>query len=103
MSPTQLPQLVRVANRFVRTDVPLDRADDLLGLLSTVDLSKVDRAVFGPKTFAAKASGTNYVLRLSACKSWINRHFPPARAMGGWTAAGPAGSVAPSVAPSAAP
>jgi polyisoprenyl-teichoic acid--peptidoglycan teichoic acid transferase len=103
MSPAALPQLVRVANRFVRTDVPLNRADDLLRLLSTVDLSKVDRAVFGPKTFAAKGAGTNYVLRLNVCKSWINRHFPPARPMGGWAAAAPSGSAAPSVAPTAAP
>jgi LCP family protein required for cell wall assembly len=97
--PAAIPQLVRVANRFVRTDVPLDRAADLFTLLSSVDLSKVDRAVFGPKTFAAKAAGTNYVLRLNICKSWIARHFPPVRPMGGWTPAAPIGSAAPSTAP----
>jgi polyisoprenyl-teichoic acid--peptidoglycan teichoic acid transferase len=97
--PAAIPQLVRVANRFVRTDVPLDRAADLFTLLSTVDLSKVDRAVFGPKTFAAKAASTSYVLKLNECKSWIRRHFPPARPMGGWPPAAPIASAAPSAAP----
>jgi LCP family protein required for cell wall assembly len=97
--PAEIPHLVRIANRFVRTDVPLDRADDMFRLLSAVDLSHVDRAVFGPKTFAAKAAGTNYVLRLSVCKSWINRHFPPVRPMGGWPPAAPIASAAPSAAP----
>jgi polyisoprenyl-teichoic acid--peptidoglycan teichoic acid transferase len=100
--PAEIPHLVRIANRFVRTDVPLDRATDLFRLLSTVNLSQVDRTVFGPKTFAAKAASTNYVLRLNVCKAWINRHFPAIRPMGGWTAA-PTGSAAPSATPSVAP
>jgi polyisoprenyl-teichoic acid--peptidoglycan teichoic acid transferase len=97
--PGDIAKLVSIASRSVRTDLPLDRAGDLFKLFSTVDLGKVDRAVFGPKTFAAKASGTNYVLRLSVCKSWINRHFPAVRPMGAWPAATPVASPGPEASP----
>jgi LCP family protein required for cell wall assembly len=97
--PGDLPKVISIASRSLRTDLPLDRAADLFNLFSTVDLSKVDRTVFGPKTFAAKASGTNYVLRLSVCKSWINRHFPAARPMGAWPAATPVASPGPEASP----
>jgi polyisoprenyl-teichoic acid--peptidoglycan teichoic acid transferase len=106
MNPAQLPQLVRIANRFVRTDAPLDRAPDLFRLLAAVDLGHVDRAVFGPKTFAGRGTGTNYILKLNECKAWIKKHFPPARPNGGWVPGAPIGSAAPaaaSAAPSAAP
>jgi polyisoprenyl-teichoic acid--peptidoglycan teichoic acid transferase len=99
----QLPQLVRIAGRFVRTDIPVSRAGDLLRLLSAVDLSHVDRAVFGPKTFAAKGAGTNYILRLNECKAWIAKHFPAIRPLGGWPPAAATGSAAPSASPAASP
>jgi polyisoprenyl-teichoic acid--peptidoglycan teichoic acid transferase len=98
----ELPQLVRIANRFVRTDIPLTRAADLFRLLSVVDLTHVDRAVFGPRTYAARAVGTSYTLRLNECKAWIAKHFPAIRPMGGWPAA-PVGSATPSGSASAAP
>jgi hypothetical protein len=68
-----------------------------------VDLGKVDRTVFGPRTFAAKAAGTNYVLKLNDCKAWIAGHFPKIRPMGAWPAATPVASAAPAPSGSAAP
>jgi LCP family protein required for cell wall assembly len=99
--PGDLPKLLAIANRAVRTDLPLNRAADLFKLFSTVDLSKVDRTVFGPRTFAARGVGTNYVLRLNECKAWIAKHFPAVRPMGAWPAVAPATSASPSAAPSA--
>jgi LCP family protein required for cell wall assembly len=101
--PADLPKLLAIANRAVRTDLPLNRAADLFKLFSTVDLSKVDRTVFGPKTYAARGAGTNYVLRLNECKAWIAKYFPTARPMGAWRAAAPVGSAGPSASASAAP
>jgi LCP family protein required for cell wall assembly len=97
--PADLPKLISIAKRSVRTDLPLDRAADLFNLFSTVDLSKVDRTVFGPKTFAAKAAGTNYVLKLNECKAWIARHFPAVRPMGAWPVATPVASAGPEASP----
>jgi polyisoprenyl-teichoic acid--peptidoglycan teichoic acid transferase len=99
--PGDLPKLLAIANRAVRTDLPLNRAADLFKLFSSVDLSKVDRAVFGPKTYAAKAVGTNYVLKLNACKAWIAAHFPKVRPMGAWPLASPA--VSPPASPAGSP
>jgi polyisoprenyl-teichoic acid--peptidoglycan teichoic acid transferase len=81
-----LPKLIDIAKDTVRTDLPLARAADLYALFSTVDLTTAKHAVFGPKTYAAKASGTDYLLRLDACKKWIAANFPPARPFGSWPA-----------------
>ena len=81
----EVPKLLNIARDTVRTDLPLDRAADLFALYSTVDLAKVDRAVFGPKKFAVKNGGTDYKLVLDLCKQWIAHHFPPARPLGAWT------------------
>ena len=73
----ELPKLLNIAKDTVRTDLPIDRAADLFALYSTVDLAKVDRAVFGPKKFAVRNGGTDYKLVLNLCKQWIANHFPP--------------------------
>jgi LCP family protein required for cell wall assembly len=81
----ELPKLLNIARDTVRTDLPIDRAADLFALYSTVDLAKVDRAVFGPKKFAVRNGGTDYKLVLDLCKQWISHHFPPERPLGAWT------------------
>lgn len=91
-----LPNLVRIAADTVRTDLPLERATDLFELFSTVDLEASRRVVFGPRTYAAGAAGGSFSLRLDVCRAWIDRNFPPVRAMGAWP-------EEPSAAPSAAP
>jgi LCP family protein required for cell wall assembly len=77
--PSIVPKLVAIARDSVRTDLPLGRALDVYKTLSTINLGKVDRAVFGPKTFARKGPGTDYYLNLEACRGWIANHFPPLR------------------------
>ena len=91
-----LGKLLNIAKETVRTDLPLNRAADLFALYSTVDLAKVDRAVFGPRKFAVRNGGTDYKLVLDLCKKWIANHFPPERPLGAWTAS-------PSPAPAASP
>jgi LCP family protein required for cell wall assembly len=75
---TELPKLLAIAKDTVRTDLPLERAIDLFGLFSTVDLTVAKHVVFGPKRFAVRAGGTDYRLVLSECAKWIAANFPPA-------------------------
>jgi polyisoprenyl-teichoic acid--peptidoglycan teichoic acid transferase len=98
----KLPQMLRIAARTVRTDLPLDRADDLFDIVAKTDISKVKRTVFGPKTYASGGVGTSFQLRLGVCREWIKDNFPPIRPMGQWPAATAAPSTAPS-APAASP
>jgi LCP family protein required for cell wall assembly len=81
-----LPKLLSIASRTVRTDLPLDRASDLYALYSTVDLTVARHVVFGPKRFAIRANGTDYTLVLGECTKWIAANFPPARPFGAWPA-----------------
>ena len=81
-----LPKLLSIASRTVRTDLPLERSADLFKLYSTVDLEKAKHTVFGPKRFAIRANGTDYTLVLDECAKWIAANFPPARPFGAWPA-----------------
>ncbi|MEO5939896.1 MAG: LCP family protein, partial [Candidatus Limnocylindrales bacterium] len=86
----KLPELIRIANRTVRTDLPLDRAMDLFKLVSTTDISKAQSVVFGPTTYATGIGGSSFALKLDVCRNWIKGHFPKVRPMGQWPAASPA-------------
>jgi LCP family protein required for cell wall assembly len=100
LGPSKVPQLVAIAAETVRTDLPLDRAGDLYELFSTVDLSKVKRTVFGPRTYASATSIGAFALRLDVCRNWIRKNFPPARPLGAWPDDQvPVASPAPSAAP----
>jgi LCP family protein required for cell wall assembly len=85
----KLPKLIQIAKRTVRTDLPLARANDLFRLLSTTDLSKVQRVVFGPRTYATGTGGGSFELNIRVCRAWIKGHFPAIRPMGRWPAAAP--------------
>ena len=89
----KLPRLLSIANDTVRMNLPLARASDLFAIVSTTNIAKVDRVVFGPRTYARGLGGTSFALNLTACRAWIRQHFPPARPMAHWPAAAP--SVAP--------
>jgi len=94
-----LPELLRIATSTVRTNLPLDRAADVFDIVAATDISKVDRVVFGPRTYAYGLSGTDFALDLAACRIWIKAHFPAVRPMGHWpadvTAAASPGSTTP--------
>ncbi len=44
----RLPQLIEALKSAVRTDIPLDQLDELLGLASGIDTSNIRSIVFGP-------------------------------------------------------
>jgi hypothetical protein len=100
VGPSAIPELLAVADRALRTDLPLDRAPELLELFSTVDLSKTKRTVFGPRTYATGTVGGAFALKLDVCRTWIAKNFPPARPLGAWPDDQiPAASPAPSATP----
>jgi polyisoprenyl-teichoic acid--peptidoglycan teichoic acid transferase len=84
LGPSRIPQMLAIAADTVRTDLPLDRANDLFQLFSTVDLGHVDRVVFGPRTYASGSAAGSFALRLDVCREWIRKHFPPARPLATW-------------------
>lgn len=104
-----LPKLIAIARDWVRTDLPLDRADDLFKVFSSVDLGDAKQAVFGPSKYAERAApgSYDYRLKLAACRAWIEKAFPKVRPYGTWPApasaspssSSPAGSPAPSPSP----
>jgi LCP family protein required for cell wall assembly len=85
LGPSRLPRLLAVAAKTIRTDLPLSRANDLFKLFSTVNLAKVDRVVFGPRTYATGRAGGSFALNLTVCRRWIARYFPKARPGGTWS------------------
>jgi LCP family protein required for cell wall assembly len=91
----KLPQLLQIARQTVRTNLPLDRAADLFHLLATTDLSKVERVVFGPTTYATGIGGSAFELNIKVDRVWIKSHFPAIRPMGQWPAATPVPTTAP--------
>jgi LCP family protein required for cell wall assembly len=95
-----LPKLIKAARDTVRTDLPLDRAADLFKLYKQVELDKIKKVVFGPKTCAVRATGYDYHLVYSRCKSWIKKYFPKERPFGTWPETVlPSPSIPPSQAP----
>jgi LCP family protein required for cell wall assembly len=94
-----VPTLIEIARETVRTDLPLAQAPALYKLFSTINLAKVDRVIFGPKTYARKGAGTDYYLNLDACRAWIKAHFPRATV----PAATPAPTPSPTPTPVATP
>jgi LCP family protein required for cell wall assembly len=91
----KLPRLLQIARQTVRTDLPLDRASDLFRLMSATDLSRVQRVVFGPRTYATGTGGSAFELNLKVDRQWIAGHFPAIRPMGQWPAVNPAPSTVP--------
>ena len=96
----KLPRLLQIASQTVRTNLPLARASDLFAIVAKTDISKIQRVVFGPTTYAAGVGGTSFELKLAVCRNWIRSNFPPIRPMGQWPAASPPpASAAPSTTP----
>lgn len=87
--PANIPELLAIARGTVRTDLPLARADDLFKLFSTVNLGTVRQVVFGPRTYATGNAAGSFALKLTVCRQWIAKNFPPVRRLGAWPAASP--------------
>jgi LCP family protein required for cell wall assembly len=72
-----LPKLVSVAGRWVKTDLPLKSAPQLFALVAKADLAHAQRVVFGPTKWATGSSGSSFILKLEVVRSWTAEWMAP--------------------------
>jgi LCP family protein required for cell wall assembly len=80
----KLPHLLSIAADTVRTDLPLERAADVYGVIAATDISRIDRVVFGPRTYADGAGGSSFTPDLKTQRAWIRGHFPAPKPFASW-------------------
>jgi LCP family protein required for cell wall assembly len=82
--PESLAGLLAASTGFVKTDLPLVDAPLIYAIVGQADLAHAPRTVFGPRTYASSIGLSRIVLRLTVCRTWIRRNFPPVHANGMW-------------------
>jgi polyisoprenyl-teichoic acid--peptidoglycan teichoic acid transferase len=79
-----MPALVTMSKKMTLTDLPLARWADLYTLVSTAKLGSAKKVVFGPRAYASGAGVAMISLKISACRAWIRKNFPPTRKGATW-------------------
>ncbi len=79
-----LPRLLRVADEYVRTDLPLERLPDLVSIVDRAKTGRARQTVFGPSRYATPRSDGSFVLKLDVCRDWIEDNFPEERQDSTW-------------------
>jgi LCP family protein required for cell wall assembly len=72
-----LPELVSIAQRYVKSDIPLEAAPVLFNVVSKADLAHATRVVFGPRKWASGGSGTSFSLKLDVVRQWTAEWMGP--------------------------
>jgi LCP family protein required for cell wall assembly len=73
-----LPGLLRLGSTYVRTDLPLDRANEIFALVKSADLMGARHAVIGPTKYSVKIAGTfTYQLKLDVVRALVAKWFAP--------------------------
>jgi anionic cell wall polymer biosynthesis LytR-Cps2A-Psr (LCP) family protein len=72
-----LPALLELAATWVRTDLPLDRALDIFGLVANADETNARTAVLGPKYADKIPDSVNYELRMDEVRALVADWFAP--------------------------
>jgi LCP family protein required for cell wall assembly len=81
---TALAGLVAASSGVVMHDLPIADAPLIFAMVARADLRNAKRVVFGPSTYAYGAGIGRIALRLTACRTWIRRNFPPVTTLGTW-------------------
>jgi polyisoprenyl-teichoic acid--peptidoglycan teichoic acid transferase len=74
-----LTKLIGVANRYIKTDLPLAAAPVIFDMVSGAKVTDAERVVFGPTKWASGASGTSFSLRLDAVRAWTAAWMAPVK------------------------
>jgi LCP family protein required for cell wall assembly len=93
--PDSLPALLSASTGLIRTDLPLVDAPLIYAMVARANLSTAKRVVFGPRTYAVGVGIGRIALRLSVCRAWIRRYFPPVHPLNYWLPPEPAPVVTP--------
>ncbi len=96
--PAILPDLLQIAAKTVRTDLPRDRVADIYDIASRANLAKAKRTVLGPVRFGVLLGKSAYQLDLKKVHTWIDTNFPPVKTGATWPPA-PTASPVPSGSP----
>jgi LCP family protein required for cell wall assembly len=81
---TALAGLVAASSGVVMHDLPIADAPLIFAMVAQADLRNAKRVVFGPRTYAYSAGLARIALRLTVCRTWIRRYFPPVTPLGTW-------------------
>jgi len=73
----KLPNLLSIAKRFVRTDLPITSAPLLFDMLSGAKLAEAKKVVLGPTKWATGGSGTSFTLKLREVRGWTATWMAP--------------------------
>jgi LCP family protein required for cell wall assembly len=75
----RLAGLLALSAGVIKTDLPLNPADAeyIFAVIGRADLVNAPRVVFGPRTYASAVSSASIALKMTVCKTWIRRNFPP--------------------------
>ena len=93
--PERLAGLVAASAGLIKTDLPLVDAPLVYAMVSRANLATAPRVVFGPRTYATALPYSRIVLRLTICKAWIRRYFPPVHPGAAWLPPEPTPTPAP--------
>jgi polyisoprenyl-teichoic acid--peptidoglycan teichoic acid transferase len=72
-----LPKLIGLADRWIKTDIPLRFAPGLFEVVTKADLAGAERVVFGPRTWATSTGGTSFRLNLPRVREWTAANMGP--------------------------
>lgn len=95
-----IASLLQASRGLVRTDLPLAYAPLIFAMVTRADIAHAPRVVFGPRAYATSLGGSSNMLRLSVCRAWIRRNFPPVHPGAAWL---PPAPPTPSPAPAETP
>jgi LCP family protein required for cell wall assembly len=93
--PDSLPALLSASTGLIRTDLPLVDAPLIYAMVARANLATAKRVVFGPRTYAVGVGIGRIALRLTVCRAWIKRYFPPPRWGSTWVPAEAAPATTP--------
>jgi len=93
--PESLASLLAASTGLIKTDLPLVDAPLIYAMVGRADLRNAKRVVFGPRTYAVGVGFGRIALRLTVCRTWIRRYFPPVHPLGTWLPPEPSPTPAP--------
>ena len=76
----RLPQLIALARRSVKTDLPLTSAPRLFEIIGKAKVDDAAKIVFGPTKWATGSSGTSFQLKLNVVRQWTAEWMGPVSA-----------------------
>jgi polyisoprenyl-teichoic acid--peptidoglycan teichoic acid transferase len=75
-----LPKLIAIGKRYVKTDLPLASAPTLFEMVGKAKIGDAAKIVFGPTKWATGSAGTSFKLKLAVVREWTAEFMGPVKA-----------------------